>query len=138
MAHCAGEGSGWRLGMGHHQRSLGAQPSEATGHVGTSFYISPGVRPLLVLLLQAETMGAGYAHLPFEVFVKHSGLDRLATAKIRRSDGVAEIRDGWARYDERTGRLLRPTVNAAAPSCGMSAALLLPRKRLQWTPRCCR
>ena len=67
-------------GMGHHQRSLGAQPSEATGQVGTSFYISPGVRPLLVLLLPAETMGPGYAHLPCEVFAEHSGLDSLATA----------------------------------------------------------
>ncbi len=49
--YTAGEGSGWRS-------SRGARvASEATGRVGTSFYISP------------------------------------------------EIRDGWARYDERTGEL---------------------------------
>lgn len=58
VAHCAGEGSGWRSGVGNHQRSLGAQPSEATGQVGTSFYISPGVHlPLLAPLLQAGELG---------------------------------------------------------------------------------
>ncbi|KAK9831407.1 hypothetical protein WJX81_002476 [Elliptochloris bilobata] len=50
----AGDSSDRRSGRGHHQRGMGAQPSDATGQVGTSFYISP------------------------------------------------EIRDGWARYDERT------------------------------------
>lgn len=76
VAHCAGEGSGWRSGMGHHQRSLGAQPSDATGQVGTSFYISPGVRPLLVLLLQAGTTGAGDPHFSCDVRITHNHISK--------------------------------------------------------------